>query len=244
MKRYPVFAIILIFFLLLCAVSVSAEDTEPLILETPEEYQAYLETTGLPKGCLTASSLAILGDLRSAAIGEECCYNLVDINGYAFSITMEPRGEVLYAYGRDEIRSISQNIYSMYDLEIDPQDDSFVYARNGVYYTYTSGGKLYCIEWLSNGTVFRIDNFRSSYPMSGKNTILKGLLSRSDSEANAAIEELAVYAGIDIDPKAEFPVTFWPVVGFLTLAAAASLIFYWRNKRLERAESAPDYSRN
>lgn len=244
MKRYPLFAILLVFILLLCAVSASAEEPEPVVLDTPEDYQAYLETNGLPKGCLPASSLAILGDIRSAAIGEDCCYNMVDINGYAFSITMEPRAEVLYAYGRDEMRTIPQNIYSMYDLDIAAQDDSFVYARNGVYYTYTADGKLYCIEWLSGGTAFRIDNFRSSYPMSGKNTILKGLLSMSDTEANAAIEELAVYAGIDIDPKAELPAVFWPVVAFLTLAAATSLFFYWRGKVLERADSAPDYSRN
>ena len=230
--------------LLLCAVSVSAEEPEPLILSTQEEYQAYLETNGLPKGCLTASSLAILGDMRSASIGEALCYNMVDINGYTFNITMEPRAEVLYAYGRDEIRTIPKDIYSMYDLDIDERDDSFVYARNGVYYTYTPSGKLYCIEWLSGGTAFRIDNLRSPYPMSGKNTIVKGLLSRSDSEANAAIEELAVYAGIDIEPKAEWPVALWPVVAVLTLAAAFSLFFYWRGKVLEKTDSTPDYSRN
>lgn len=244
MKRYPIFAVLLVMLLLVCAISASAEEPDLLILSTPEEYQAYLETEGLPDGCLTASSLAILGDMRSAAIGEEVSYHMVDINGYGFTINMDPLAEVLYAYGRDEIRSIPKDISSMYDLEISQQDDSFVYARNGIYYTYTPSGKLYCIEWLSDGTAFRIDNFRSSYPMSGKNTILKRLLSRHDEEAHAAIEELAVYAGIRIEPKAELPITLWPVVVFLTLAAALSLFFYWRGKVLEKANSAPDYSRN
>ena len=244
MKRYPLFTVLLVLLLLVCAISAAAEEDDALILSTPEEYQAYLDDPGLPEGCLTASSLAILGDMRSAAIGEEISYSMVDINGYSFTIHMDPLAEVLYAYGRDEIRSIPKDISSMYDLQMGQQDDSFVYIRNGMYYTYTASGKLYCIEWVSDGTAFRIDNFRFPYPMSGKNTILKGLLSRSDTEAHAAIESLAVYAGIPIDPKEEMPVAVMPIVVILTVAAGISLFFYWRRKVLEKANSVPDYSRN
>ena len=243
-KRYPLFTVLLVTLLLFCAVSASAEETGFLILSTEEEYQAYLEANSLPEGCLTASSLAILGDMRSAAIGEEIRYHMVDINGYSFTINMDPMAEVLYAYGREEIRALPHDISSMYDLEIGQQNDSFVYARNGIYYTYTAGGKLYCIEWRSDDTAFRIDNFRFSYPMSGKNTILKGLLSTSDTEAHAAIEELAVYAGIRINPKEEMPAAVTPIILVLTVAAGIALFFYWRRKVLEKANSAPDYSRN
>lgn len=249
MKRYAVPAMALFLLLLMICRPVSASEVstipdtevESLTFDDLSEYQEYIKTVGLPDHYPHYSALAILGDFRKAVIGSNCRYDLVDINGFSFTVTIDDNADMLASSVLMQIDSLPNSALNMSQLYSFGQRASFCYVRNGVYYSYLSNNVLYSIEWLSDGVCYRISNFSGAYPTAGAESIMRRIMSTSDAEATAAFEEFTNYARINIDPEPSLHRFIVPVITFLILAVLVALAIYIHKKRKDRLLGETEY---
>ena len=113
------------------------------------------------------------------------------------------------------------------------------YDRNGLLYSYTNNGELSSVKWIDNNVCFTLSGDLDKYPMDGKDTLVKGMLSVSEQEAQSAWNALKAY--VQNNNKKPLPwkqILLWAGVAVLVAGAVVAAFLTIRKKQRKRATVA------